>query len=374
MFNFGAGKASLLFIKTLLELKNNKDLFIRAIVITYTLRVIEIRKETEDTITLCFKQPALRKIRYKAGQYLSLIFRINGRRYVRPYSFSSAPLLDTNIEVTVKRVPNGIVSNHIHDRVKVGDVIEVFEPMGDFIYKPKENIKNIYFWGVGSGITPLISLIKEVLTAEIPIKVNLIYGNRNFDTIIFSELIKSLSKNHPDQLKVWYFLSRLTLKNSEPYIIEGRISKDAVLSIVDQTEVMNTMHYICGPTGLKESVKKALRTLNIPSENILSEDFELAKNPNDFRNIHTQTIKLRFNNAEYDLEVIKGKSILETALDAGVELPYSCQTGNCSTCKAACLTGQVKMIGLNKDRSDLASNEYLLCCSHPLTNDVCVAI
>jgi ring-1,2-phenylacetyl-CoA epoxidase subunit PaaE len=338
---------------------------------TYTLKVVDIKKEGEDSITLCFKQPALRKIKYMAGQYLTLIFRINGRRYIRPYSFSSAPSVDNQLEVTVKRVQNGIVSNHIHDQLEVGSVIEVMEPMGDFIYK--ESNADVYFWGVGSGITPLISIIKEILITTPSKIVNLVYGNRDQDNTIFSELINNLGLIYPGRVKVWYFYTRLVLKK-DPNIIEGRISKNDALKILDVPGIINTHHYICGPAGLKESVKEALRTVNVPDANIFSEDFQLVKDPRDFVDIKSQYVQLKVYGADYDLEVVKGKSILEAALDAGIEVPYSCQTGSCSTCKACRLNGEVRMIGLLNKREDLGENEYLLCCSYPVSIGVQVKI
>ncbi len=200
--------------------------------VTYTLKVVDIRKETADTVTLCFKQPALRKIKYRAGQYLSLIFRINNRRYIRPYSFSSSPLIDPLIEITVKRVHNGVVSNHIHDIITIGDSIEVMEPMGDFVFEMRHTLKEVYFWGVGSGITPLISLIKEVLTSS-ELKVNLAYGNRNVDTSIFSNTINSLKESYPDRFKVWHFHTQVKVSSENPDIIEGRINKDYAVDIVN---------------------------------------------------------------------------------------------------------------------------------------------
>ena len=113
----------------------------------FTLKIFEIRKETSETITLCFKQPGLRKIKYKAGQYITLIVRINGRKYARPYSFSSAPSVEATIEVTVKRVFDGIVSNYIHDELKVGDVLEVLEPMGDFTFDNLNSKQFFFFMG-----------------------------------------------------------------------------------------------------------------------------------------------------------------------------------------------------------------------------------
>lgn len=340
----------------------------------FTLKIVDIRKETGDTVTLCFKQPGLRKVKYKAGQYLTLVFRINGRRYLRPYSFSSAPSIDELIEVTIKRIPNGIVSNHIHDQVKIGEAIQVLEPMGDFTYSTKQVVSEIYFWGVGSGITPLISLIKEILNTEDKIKINLVYGNRNFDSTIFNLLIINLLKSYPDRFKVWHFHTQPVLSEDSMHVIEGRIEEGRAIEILKKANVPESLHYICGPSGLKDSVKSILDKLGVPIENVFSEDFELIKDPKDFEDISTQFITLKFENVTHKIEIIKGKTILESALDAGIELAYSCQTGNCSTCKGTCLNGNLKMIGLSKERTDLMVNEYLLCCSHPLTDDVCIEI
>lgn len=339
----------------------------------YTLKVIEIRKETEDTITLSFKQPGLRKVKYLAGQYLTLIFRINGRRYIRPYSFSSAPAVDEMLEVTIKRVVNGIVSNHIHDAVAVGDSIEVMQPMGDFICETVQN--QVFLWGVGSGITPLISLAKQILATTDQTTVNLIYGNRNHETTIFLSQLEKLHKLYPEKFVVKHFYTQMKINHNIPGLIEGRIDYDKAMNILEQLgHSTSSIHYICGPAGLKESVKSALKNNGVVENNIFSEDFELVKNPKDFEDIFTQKIKLKFGGEEFDLEVTKGKSILESALDAGIELPYSCQTGNCNTCRANCLNGEVRMIGLSKERTDLLNKEYLLCCSYPLTNDVFVEI
>jgi ring-1,2-phenylacetyl-CoA epoxidase subunit PaaE len=343
---------------------------------TYSLKILELRHETEETITICFKQPGLRKIRYKAGQYISLIFRINGRRYIRPYSFSSCPGYDEHLEVTIKRVFQGIVSNHIHDNLKVGDVIEVMEPMGEFVFD-ESNIfcKEVYLWGVGSGITPLISIAKDILSNYSNINVNLIYGNRNEDNTIFHNLIKTLNQTFSNRFKVWHFYTNFSISESSPYKVEGRISvKDVQNIMLTANTLSTTYHYICGPSGLKESVKNTLLELKVPDHQIKSEDFELIKNPQDFKDILTQIVKLKFENVDYTLEVVKGKTILESALDSGIELPYSCQTGDCSTCKGNLLGGQARMIGLKSKRADLKENEFLLCCSHPVTNNTYIEV
>jgi len=341
----------------------------------YTLKVVQITWETEDSVTLSFKQPGLKKIKYLAGQYLTLIFRINGRRYIRPYSFSSCPEVDQYLEITVKRVPRGIVSNHIIDTVQIGDSIEAMSPMGDFIFYDHIGLKTVYLWGVGSGITPLISIAKFVLKNYSHIKVVLLYGNRNNESTIFLNQIDELVLQNPDQLTVRHFHTRNVISAGDDNRIEGRINEERAKEILTQdNDYLLSSHYICGPIGLKESVKQALGSVGVPAEFIYAEDFELVKDPKDFEEIATQRIRLNFDNQEFELEVIKGKSILESALDADIELPYSCQTGNCSTCKGRLLNGEVKMIGLDKDRDDLNAGEYLLCCTHPISNNVHIEI
>ncbi|MDR6941168.1 ferredoxin--NADP reductase [Mucilaginibacter pocheonensis] len=342
----------------------------------FTLKIIEKYNETDDTVTIVFKQPGLKKIKYLAGQYLTLIFRINGRRYLRPYSFSSAPEVDQTLAVTVKRIPGGIVSNHIIDQVKVNDVIEVLEPLGDFTLKSNLVLQNthIVLWGAGSGITPLMSIAKYALHKYDTSHVTLVYGNRNFESVIFNEKIKELQSRY-DNFSGLHFYTQATIGMDNPNIIQGRIDPDMVLSIMQcEGELGNTVHYICGPTGLKESVKAALLKLGIDKERIFSEDFEIIRNPLDFEGITTRMVSINHNNNIAAVEVVKGKSILEAGLDAMIELPYACQTGSCLVCKGRVIKGELKTIGISKLPEELESNECLLCCSFPLNDDVEVAV
>jgi ring-1,2-phenylacetyl-CoA epoxidase subunit PaaE len=340
--------------------------------LNYTLKVVELRKETPDTVTVCFKQPALKKIKYRPGQYLTLIFRINGRRYIRPYSFSSSPGIDPYLEVTVKRVPGGVISNHIFDKLNIDDLIEVIEPMGDFVINDSliNNNTHIFLWGAGSGITPLFSIAKYLLN-NTNLKVSLIYGNRNLESVIFLDKIKELTTKFVHTFSTWHFHTELFVKEDSPTIIQGRIQADKVLSIVKKTgDILNSAHYICGPTGLKESVKKTLAALNIPSSAIFIENFELVKDEKELAEVITRSVKIIKDGQPAILEVVKGKSILEAGLDALFELPYSCQVGNCMLCKGKVISGKVKYAGIEKAPVGLQANEYLLCCTYPLSDDV----
>ena len=340
----------------------------------YTLKVHDIKQETKDTVTLCFKQPGLKKIKYRAGQYLTLSLRINRRKYFRPYSFSSAPSVDSFLETTIKRVPGGTVSNFINDEIKIGDSIEVLEPMGDFVFDENEAIETIYFWGVGSGITPLISMIKEVLITKPLIKIHLVYGNKKDDTTLFLLLIKELASTYPATFTFTLFYSQTEMNEDTIQVKGGRIHQSFIIDLVKDSEVSKTLHYICGPSDLKETIKKTLTILKYPNSNIFSEDFELVIDPKDFEDILTQNVTISFRGVEKQLVVLKGKSILDVALDAGIEVPYSCQTGSCNTCKGKLIRGKMKMLGLTGKREDLNQDEYLLCCSYPLSDNVYLEI
>ncbi len=339
----------------------------------YTIQIVKIINETKETKTICFKQPNLRKIKYQAGQFFTLIFTINGRKYARAYSLSSSPSVDSFLEVTIKRIPNGIVSNYIHNFLKEGDMVEAIPPIGDFVFDTNSQTNAIYFWGAGSGITPLIAMIKEILFSNQTIQLCLIYGNKNLESIIFLEKIKELESIYPKQFKVFHFLSQeKNLRQENVY--EGRINTQFIEKLLENQDSKTTLHYICGSNGLKKTVKSVLNQMQFSESAIYSEDFELIIDPKEFEDIEDRKVKINFSGKDIQIKILKGKNILEVALDNNIELPYSCQTGNCSTCKATLLEGKMKMIGLEKPRTDLKDNEFLLCCSYPLTEDIYIKI
>jgi ring-1,2-phenylacetyl-CoA epoxidase subunit PaaE len=337
----------------------------------YSLSIYEIREEANSAITISFKQPNLRKIKYQAGQYITLIVRVNGRRYARPYSFSSAPSVDSLLEVTVKRVQGGIVSNYINTELKVGDIIEVLEPMGDFTYNFSNPPKQIYFWGVGSGITPLFSIIKELLITQKNIGIYLIYGNKNLKSMIFNKQLLQLQKDYPLNFFIINFFSQIELTEPNNTFQKGRISSEFIKNLLAQNLNLNeSAHYICGPNGLKNMITSTLQELNVPASFIFAEEFELVVNPLDLDDLVDSKVNIVFQNELSEIIVPKGKNVLDIALDHGIEIPYSCQTGNCNTCKAKLKKGKLKMLGLSKERLDLTKDEFLLCCSFPLTDMV----
>ena len=341
----------------------------------YSLTILEIIQETEDTKTFVFKNPIFNKIKYEAGQYLTLLLRINDRKYARPYSFSSTPLVDSLLSITVKRVSNGIVSNYIHNSFKVGDVIEVMEPMGDFVLNKKESIYSIYFWGVGSGITPLFSLIKEVLNSRPNTVVHLVYGNKNKDSTIFKTQLKKLQEEHPLVFNMSIFYSQEDTFELNDTNHKGRITSTFVANLLSKNKnTKESLHYICGPFGLKELIKNKLQDLEVSMSSIFTEDFELTIDPKELSDVENSKAIILLRGKLFEIFVPKGRSILDMALDLEIDIPYSCQTGNCNSCKAKLKEGRLKMVGLNKGRNDLGKDEFLLCCSYSLTKEICIEI
>jgi ring-1,2-phenylacetyl-CoA epoxidase subunit PaaE len=342
----------------------------------FSLSVIDIKKETSDSCTIFFKQPGLRKIKYLAGQYLTLILRIKGRLFYRPYSFSTAPAVDDFLGITVKRIKNGVVSNYINENLQIGDVVEVLEPMGDFVLNKLANPKNIFLWGVGSGITPLYSILKETLFKD-PLsisKVHLVYGNKNQESSIFDEQLKSLHLKFPNIFKITNFYSDDNTIIDCDSSKKGRINSDFIIDVVSKDQLSESAHFICGPSSLKELIINTLNGLNIDYSSIFTEEFKLSINSKDLSSIQDSQVKLFFGGIYSSVSVLKGRTILDAALDSGIELPYSCQTGNCSTCKGVLKEGNLKMLGLNNKRGDLEQNEFLLCCSYPESKQVIIEV
>lgn len=342
---------------------------------TFTLKVQDIIKETDDASTISFKQPALKKLGYRPGQYLTLLVNINGRRYFRPYSLSSCPGIDPDLRVTVKRVPGGIVSNHLIDRLAAGDMLEVVEAMGDFVLgeELKAAHKDIVLWGAGSGITPLMALLKDVLHHSPEHHVTLVYGNRRGETSIFLPEIAKLKNDFASRFTVWHFYTQLYIDSSDAFHVKGRIDPRKILDIlIRDGHFDQSIHFICGPLGLKETVREELTALGIEPGLIFSEDFEMVRNAEDMKDVITREVQLVAAGETHSVEVIKGKSILEAALDKGIDLAYSCQTGSCKLCKGRIVAGDVKIVGPELTATGLEEGECLLCCAFPLSDTVSI--
>ncbi len=347
----------------------------------HDLKVKEVIRETADAVTIVLKNPLFSRIKYKAGQFLTLLLTVNGEKIRRSYSLSSSPLTDEYMAFTVKKVENGKASNFLCSHVKAGDKIDFMEPAGHFVVEPQKNTKRHYVLiGAGSGITPLMAMLKTILTGEPHSKVSLIFANRTEQSIIFKSQLDTLQVNYPDALQVVHVLSQPSpLWNG----FKGRLDKVLLVNIIDKLPKFDkddTNYYLCGPEGMMKAAQEGLTLLKIASSHIYKESFvsstpteNIAKETTPATAAHEVTILL--DGQTYKVNVNPRISILEAALNAGIDMPYSCQSGLCTACRGKCTQGKVKMDecdGLSE--KEIQQGYVLTCMSHPTTADVMVEI
>ncbi|MBD0402575.1 ferredoxin--NADP reductase [Flammeovirga sp. EKP202] len=334
-----------------------------------TLKVKEVVQETSDTVTIKLKQPLFKKVQYQAGQFLTVITEVEGQKLRRSYSMSSAPHLDATIDITVKRILEGKVSNHLNDNVKVGDMLEVVEPMGQFLYDPsKEAERHMVLWGAGSGITPLFSMLKSCLFFEPKSKVTLVFGNRNEDSIIFKEALEELKEKFQERLDVVHVLSQPSVQWGG---FSGRIDDVVAINIMNRLALADSEHYLCGPDGMMDAVTSALKRNKIPTSKIFKESFTPVSGSDHSDDVSPENITLVVDGEEHSVFVSPNQTILEAALEEGLDVPYSCQNGVCTACRANCSSGKVEMGDtMVLSQSEIDNGDILTCISHPLSGNV----
>lgn len=349
----------------------------------HDLKVKEIIQETKDAISIVFEQPET-KIQYKSGQFLTLIVPIDGKEVRRAYSLSSSPYVDQDLKVSVKRVENGLMSNWLPDNLKVGDTLKVMEPMGAFTTDyDSTNKRHLIMFAGGSGITPMMSIIKSMLNEEPDSIISLIYCNRDIDSIIFREKLDALQTDFEGRLHVIHVLDDAPM-NWQGH--SGLLNHDMLVKIFERIPnwgADKSTYLMCGPEGMMKNVENLLDEQNIPKENIFKESFvagtidkELKKEePAEGSKVVAREVTVIYDGDEHKFTVEPDSTILETALDMGIDLPYSCQSGLCTACRGKCLSGKVKLDeeeGLSE--AELDEGFVLTCVGHPLTDDVVIEI
>lgn len=346
------------------------------------LSVKAIVHETKDAISIAFEQPAT-PLTYKSGQFLTLITTINGKEVRRAYSLCSSPIVDKDLIVGIKRVEKGLMSNWLPDNLKVGAKVKVMDPMGQFTTEfNKENKRHLVMFAGGSGITPMMSIIKSLLIQEPDSICSLIYCNRDIDSIIFKDQFDKLQTTYEGRLHVIHVLDNAPM-NWQGY--SGLLNKEMLTKLFERIPnwgLDNTTYLMCGPEGMMKNVDVLLAEHKIPTEKIFKESFvtgvidkpkkEEAASSSEKK---AREVTIRYDGNQYKITVEHNRTILETALDKGIDLPYSCQSGLCTACRGKALSGQVKLDeeeGLSK--SERAEGYVLTCVGHPMTDDVVIEI
>ncbi|MDZ4750666.1 MAG: 1,2-phenylacetyl-CoA epoxidase subunit PaaE [Flavobacteriales bacterium] len=348
----------------------------------HSLRIADIRKETADCVSVAFEVPQdLKEVyRFQQGQYLTLRQTIAGEDLRRSYSISSG-INDNELRVAVKEVPGGAFSQFVNRELKVGDEMQVMTPTGNFTTTLDESANRSYLLiAAGSGITPIISIARSVLRKEPKSEVNLIYGNRLFNSIIFRDALEDLKDRYIGRFRVFHVLSG---EPNEIPLFHGRIDSEK-LAMFDRTFIpMAHMDaaFICGPEPLINASSNYLESLGMSKEKI---HFELFLAPN--QKAAAPVVKLKeivqgdcfvsviLDGQQTDFRMPKdGIPILEAAQKQGLDIPFSCKGGMCCTCRAHLDAGEVSMdVNYALEPGEVEAGFILTCQSHPRSEKVVV--
>ncbi len=341
----------------------------------HTLTIKNIIKETKDCVSVWFDIPQelQNDFSFKQGQYLTLKTKINGEDLRRSYSLCSSPS-SNQFAVAIKKILNGKFSTYINENLKIGDKIEVMTPAGKFFTELNSaNTKNYLAFAVGSGITPIISIIKETLLVEPNSKFTLVYGNRTKEQTIFFDEINNLEKLNSN-FKVIY-----TFSNEPNSEIEGRISKEKCEELHSKNLInLSSMNeiFLCGPETMILNLKDYFTSINIDEKKVHFELFNTnistKETPKKELNGDKSHVTIWIDGESYEYELDKnGDTILDSALETGADLPFACKGGVCCTCKAKVIKGSATMdVNYSLDASEIAAGYILSCQAHPTTDEI----
>ena len=349
----------------------------------HPLTITEVRPETEDCISIAFAVPDEWKqaYAYQPGQYLTLRAKIAGEDVRRSYSLCSSPL-DEEWRVAIKHIPDGKFSSYAHESLRPGDQLEVMTPTGNFTLPDGPATRQYVAFAAGSGITPILSMLKTVLRAEPDSTFTLFYGNRRADSVIFREEIEGLKNSYLGRLAVHYVLSR---QHPGSELFYGRIDGERCAQFARHLFDPATVDafYLCGPETMIRSVTAALETLKVPKERI---HFELFTSPLGALGGETRVRAKPQKKILATIHIVQdaksfafpldsqGETLLDAALKGGADLPFACKGGVCSTCKARVLEGEVEMeVNYALEPDEVAAGYVLTCQAHPVSERVTVS-
>jgi len=348
----------------------------------HRLKIRDVRPETPEAVSIAFAVPPelAEAYRFDPGQHLTLRTMLGGAETRRSYSICTAPE-DDDLRVVVKQQDGGLFSNWIHAAARLGDTIEVMTPQGRFGIRPDPEVtRNYLAIAAGSGITPIMAILRSVLGRESASRIVLLYGNRTAQSIIFKRELEALKDRFLARLSVHHVLSR---ERQEFELFNGRIDAGKIEAVLEAALAPEAIDhaFLCGPGDLIETSRSTLLRLGVLSERIHVEHFTVdgmpafaAKPVEPKPEVRAEaTIEIRLNGLDHVVPLFPGETIVEAGLRHGLEMPYSCRGGMCCTCRAKLVSGEVKMDrNYSLEPWEMAAGYVLTCQSHPLTPKVAV--
>jgi ring-1,2-phenylacetyl-CoA epoxidase subunit PaaE len=337
-----------------------------------TLTVSDIKRETDDCVSIGFDVPDdLRDTyQFRHGQYLTLKTVIDGEEIRRSYSICTG-LSEGRLRVAVKTVPGGVFSTYANGRLHPGDPLEVMQPTGRFTTPIEpEKAKSYVLFAAGSGITPVMSIVKSVLALEPESDVTLFYGNRRGGSIIFREDLEDLKNTYMDRMRVFHVLSR-DVQQTE--LLRGRLDREKVDALLDAfVETDDIDHFfVCGPLSMTEAVREALTARGVPPEHVHFElfgtpDQSAATKPTPQPTGKQTTVRITMDGLNTEFSMDRAETVLDAGREAGLDLPFACKGGVCATCRCKVIEGEVAMdVNYGLEPSEVEAGYVLSCQSRP---------
>lgn len=341
----------------------------------YPLKISDVRRETSDCVSIEFEVPEtqLDVFQYTQGQYLTLRTHIGEEEVRRSYSLCSSPL-EGAFRVAIKKVDGGVFSSFANEQLRKGDILEVAPPDGRFFPAAVDLMTagHYVFFAAGSGITPILSIIKTVLWKSPQSRITLVYGNKNAASVIFREEIEGLKNRYLQRLRVVHVLSRERVDTEWQ---RGRIDEEKLAQILDKIPDLleGDQFFVCGPEEMTAGVRTTLEKHGVSKSKI---HFELFGTGNKARKKQTAEVsanivahaEVRLDGLVFEVPIHEGQAVLDAALAVGADLPFACKGGVCCTCRAKLTEGVVEMeVNYALDPHEVEAGFILTCQSIPKT-------
>jgi ring-1,2-phenylacetyl-CoA epoxidase subunit PaaE len=326
------------------------------------VRVARVVRETADAVTLVLEDPSGAPLRFAAGQFFTLHVPVDGEVVKRAYSASSSALQPGSASVTVKRVGDGRVSRRLVDHAREGDALELLGPSGSFTPPAATAPRRLVLVGGGSGITPLASIARTLLASEPGTRLALVYGNRALDDVIFREALDALAVEHAPRFVVRHVLERPPpgWTGGAGLLDGGALARE--LDALGEPDAQTTEYYLCGPAPMMSGARACLEERGVAPARIHEERFVSAHAASPLAGSEPQPVKVHVGGRVRELVVAPGRTVLEAALDAGVDMPFSCAVGGCGTCLVRLTAGRVAMDEPNCLSDQERAGGYVLAC------------